>query len=127
MIMTPGGLKAIQFLKNNILSIITLILLLCFITASIIHNYNSPEPIKYEKATEESTKTEISQNINNNTITIEGECTDVALAAAKGLRSAVSIYCTFTATTGGGSPWNPRPSTQTYYSAASCFFISKHS
>ncbi len=78
--------------------------------------------------TSDSTETEasggasgnITQNITNNTITITGNGTNnVTYATAKGLRSAVSIYCTFETTGSGSSPWNPRPSTQTYYTTGS--------
>ncbi len=63
---------------------------------------------------------DITQNITNNTITITGNHTNnVTYATAKGLRSAVSIYCTFETTGGGSSSWNPRPSTQTYYTTGS--------
>ncbi len=62
---------------------------------------------------------DVTQNITNNTITITGSTSDVAHAAAKGLRSAVSIYCTFEVTSSGSSYWNPRPSTQTYYTTGS--------
>ncbi len=47
-------------------------------------------------------------------ITITGDKSDMVYAAAKGLRSAVSVYCNFTVTTLGGSLWNPYPVTQTY-------------
>ncbi len=60
------------------------------------------------------------QNTPNNTITITGDNTNnVTYATAKGLRSAVSIYCTFETTTGGASYWNPKPTTQTYYTTGS--------
>ncbi len=63
---------------------------------------------------------DVTQNITNNTITITGNNTNnVTYATAKGLRSAVSIYCTFETTSSGNSPWNPRPSTQTYYTTGS--------
>ncbi len=63
---------------------------------------------------------EVTQNITNNIITITGNNTNnITYAAAKGLRSAVSIYCTFETTGGGSSPWNPRPSTQIYYTTGS--------
>ncbi len=58
------------------------------------------------------------QNIVNN-ITITGSESNIAYATAKGLRSAVSIYCTFETTSSGNSFWNPRPSTQTYYTTGS--------
>ncbi len=62
----------------------------------------------------------ITQNITQNTITITGDNTNnVTYATAKGLRSAVSIYCTFEITSSGNSYWNPRPSTQTYYTTGS--------
>ncbi len=63
---------------------------------------------------------DITQQIVNNTITITGDnASNITYATAKGLRSAVSIYCTFETTSGGSSPWNPRPSTQTYYTTGS--------
>ncbi len=63
---------------------------------------------------------DVIQNITNNDITITGDNTNsVAYATAKGLRSAVSIYCTFETTYGGTSYWNPKPSTQTYYTTGS--------
>ena len=61
---------------------------------------------------------EINQ-ITNNEITIEGTTGSTAYAAAMGLRSAVSVYCTFTTTSGGSSFWNPLPSTSTYYTTGS--------
>ncbi len=55
-----------------------------------------------------------------NTVTVTGDNTNsVTYATAKGLRSAVSIYCTFETTYGGTSYWNPKPSTQTYYTTGS--------
>ncbi len=63
---------------------------------------------------------EKTQNIVNNTITITPDNTNnLSYATASGLRSAVSIYCTFETTTGGNSYWNPRPTTQTYYTTGS--------
>ncbi len=73
-----------------------------------------------ETETSGSTSGDAIQNITNNTINITGNNTsNVTYATAKGLRSAVSIYCTFETTYGGSSPWNPRPSTQTYYTTGS--------
>ncbi len=73
-----------------------------------------------ETETNSSTSGDVTQNITNNTITISGNNTNnITYATAKGLRSAVSIYCTFETTGGGSSPWNPRPSTQTYYTTGS--------
>ncbi len=68
-----------------------------------------------ETETSGSTSGDVTQNITNNTITITGNNTNnVTYATAKGLRSAVSIYCTFEITSSG---W--RPTTQTYYSTGS--------
>ncbi len=86
-----------------------------------------------EESTEPDGKTETSsnsadngnkgdtiQNITNNTINITASNTNsVTYASAKGLRSAVSVYCTFEVTSSGSSPWNPKPSTQTYYAIGS--------
>jgi len=58
-------------------------------------------------------------DVINNSITINSNGPDVAHAAASGLRSAVSVYCTFKVTTGGNSIWNPRPTTQYYYTTGS--------
>ncbi len=73
-----------------------------------------------ETETSDDASGDFTQNITNNTITITGNNTNNATyATAKGLRSAVSIYCTFETTSSGSSPWNPRPSTQTYYTTGS--------
>ena len=55
----------------------------------------------------------------NNEITITPSASHTAYAAAMGLRSAVSIYCTYTRTVGGGYPWNPTPTTQSFYTMGS--------
>ncbi len=68
----------------------------------------------------DNTSENVIQNITNNTITITGDnINSITYATSKGLRSAVSIYCTFETTVGGSSPWNPRPSTQIYYTTGS--------
>ncbi len=69
--------------------------------------------------TNTDSESNITQNVTNNTVTIEGTSSNVAYATAAGLRSAVSIYCTFEKTTGGTNPWNPTPSTSSYYTAGS--------
>ncbi len=67
-----------------------------------------------------ATPASTTQSIVNNTVTITGDNTnDLTYAAASGLRSAVGIYCTFETTSGGNTPWNPRPTTQTYYTTGS--------
>ncbi len=53
-------------------------------------------------------------NIVSNIIINTG-ADNVAYAAAQGLRSAVSIYCTFEAVYGGTSQWRPNQTVQTYY------------
>lgn len=65
------------------------------------------------------TVNQITNHITNNDIQIEGTTGNIAYAAAAGLRSAVSVYCTFETTSGGTGFWNPTPSTQTYYTAGS--------
>lgn len=69
--------------------------------------------------TNTDSESNIIQNVTNNTVTVEGTNSNVAYATAAGLRSAVSIYCTFEKTTGGTNPWNPTPSTSSYYTAGS--------
>lgn len=61
----------------------------------------------------------INQDITNNEITIQGTESSVAYATSKGLRSIVSVYCTFKTTVSSGSTWNPSTSEQTYSSAGS--------
>ena len=60
---------------------------------------------------------DIINNVTSNTVTINGQSSDVTYAAASGLRSAVSVYCMFEKTVTSGNPWNPTVSTQKYYSA----------
>ena len=69
--------------------------------------------------TDAKSESDITQNITNNTVTIEGTNGSVAYATAAGLRSAVSVYCTFEMTSGGTNPWNPTPSTYSYYTTGS--------
>lgn len=61
----------------------------------------------------------INQDITNNDITIEGTESGVAYATSKGLRSIVSVYCTFTTTVNTGTIWEPSTSEKTYSSAGS--------
>ena len=78
------------------------------------------EPSEESSAEENEKETDsVQQIIQNNTVTIVGGQTNVAYAAASGLRSAVSVYCFYTQTTGGNSFWTPTPTTKTYYSAGS--------
>ncbi len=77
-----------------------------------------------EETQTENTDPNETSALNNNsgasniTVTVNSSG-DISRAVALGLRSAVSIYCTFETTSGGGSYWNPRPSTQTYYTTGS--------
>ncbi len=77
---------------------------------------NKTEPLNTDA--EGTAENEPSQSITNN-LTITGGTSDITYATASGLRSAVSIYCTFEVTYAGGSFWNPRPTTQKYYSTGS--------
>ena len=72
-----------------------------------------------ESNTETNNTEETTNQVTNNTIQIEGTNNSIAYATASGLRSAVSIYCTFETTYGGTNPWNPIPSTQAYYTTGS--------
>lgn len=56
-------------------------------------------------------------NQTENNITIVGGSDSVAYATAKGLRSAVSVYCTFSGSTGGFYPWGS--SSEEYYTTGS--------
>lgn len=58
-------------------------------------------------------------DVTNNEVTINGNLSNTAYASAAGLRSAVSVYCSFEVTVGGGSFWNPTPTTKTYYTTGS--------
>ncbi len=81
---------------------------------------DSSDKTNTDDTSDDDTEQNTSQNISNNTITITGDNTNsVTYATAKGLRSAVSIYCTFEKTSGGSSYWNPNPSTSTDYTTGS--------
>ncbi len=66
-----------------------------------------------------TTETTTAETTKSNAVTIISSKNDITSATAMGLRSAVSIYCTFESAYGGTSPWNPKPSTQTYYTTGS--------
>ena len=70
-------------------------------------------------AEDNDSKEDAVQNVTNNTVTITGNEDNITYATACGLRSAVSVYCTFSATSGGTSYWNPTPSTYSYYTTGS--------
>ena len=61
----------------------------------------------------------IQQTIIQNNISITGGTQDSAYATAAGLRSAVSIYCTFETTYNSGWPGMQRPTTYSYYTTGS--------
>lgn len=102
------------YIKNNLLSIICLILIL-FIVASGIR-YMGHINDDHQATDNQDASTE---NSVNNFIEILGDGGNVSFAASKGLRSAISVYCSFTAISSGSWPWNPYPTEQTYYSAGS--------
>ena len=104
-------MKKINIIILSVLLLLALLFTTCLMT--FISHYKSN---KEDKSNREINTT---QNITNNEVYIEGVNGNVAYATALGLRSAVSVYCTFETTYGGNNPWNPRPSTQTYYSAGS--------
>ncbi len=118
---------------------ISFVLLLCILLASLslvscstfTYGLFSFDGDLSENEEKETTGTNIGGGISNGgtatgnptggtSVTIVNDGSEgVAFAAAQGLRSAVSIYCTFEMTTGGNSFWNPIPSTQTYYTTGS--------
>ena len=93
-------------MKSRLCFLVCVILCVCTLTSSCGASGNSGGVVN-----------EINQ-ITNNAITIEGTSGSTAYAAAMGLRSAVSVYCAFTSTSGSGF-WNPLPSTSTYYTTGS--------
>lgn len=102
------------YIKNNLLSIVCLILILFIAAAGIKYMGHINDNLQTTNNQNSST-----QNPINNYIEILGDEGNVSFAASKGLRSAVSVYCSFTATSSGSWPWNPYPTEQTYYSAGS--------
>lgn len=105
-----------RYIKNKFLSIVTLILLVCVILAGAKYLGHIQANPNIDSAKSEN---QSSQNIVNNVIEITGGSENASLAASKGLRSAVSIYCTFTSSYGGSYPWMPSGYQQTYYSTGS--------
>ncbi len=92
--------------------------LLCLIIITLLF-LNSCSALLYSESGDEN-EGGSTGDIIQNTVNITADNTNnVSYATALGLRSAVSIYCTFEVTTGGTSPWNPTPTTQTYYSTGS--------
>lgn len=81
---------------------------------------NTTTPVVNADTNDPNDETTVSGSVGGTSVTIVGsEESSVAYAAAQGLRSAVSIYCTFETTVGGGSFWNPTPTKQTYYTTGS--------
>lgn len=68
---------------------------------------------------DESVETAEPGNKIENDVVISANENDASMAAAAGLRSSVSVYCSFSTTSGGTSFWNPNPSSQTYYTTGS--------
>lgn len=120
-------------MKQKITKLTSLLMLLCVLfsgmaAASCGLAANSTDIDGTVQATEKTDSTtekmddtsDAAPDVAEDTDTITHEDTDsIACAAASGLQSSVSIYCTFETTYGGTSPWDPMPTTQTYYTAGS--------
>ena len=120
-------------MKQKITKLTSLLMLLCVLfsgmaAASCGLAANSTDIDGTVQATEKTDSTtekmddtsDAAPDVAEDTDTITREDTDsIACAAASGLQSSVSIYCTFETTYGGTSPWDPMPTTQTYYTAGS--------
>ena len=92
-----------------------LLLPVLFLTScSLYGNLTSDTSAQSEEASGASTGNSVL-----NSVTIETDGQDTAAAAAAGLRSAVSVYCSFTSTTGGNTPWDPVHGTQSFYTTGS--------
>ncbi len=108
--------------------LVTLLVLLLSVSLTSCSAYYSSLWDAYDDSTDSSESTDngattpeedsITNSVTNN-ITIEAGEQGTAAATAAGLRSAVSIYCAFTTTSGGSAPWNPMPNTQSYYTTGS--------
>ncbi len=114
-----------QHIKITAISLIlTLIVATCLASCENLSSYdnflNALDDTETSSDETDSGESNITQNITNNEIDIIADNTNsVTYATAKGLRSAVSIYCTFERTSSGNSFYNPRPSTQEYYTTGS--------
>ena len=66
-------------------------------------------------------KVEMDENFSGSDVTTpEITAGDIMRATSQGLRSTVSVYCTFEITSSSGNSfWNPNPTTQIYYSLSS--------
>ena len=105
-----------NFLKQNLFSLIALAVVICLTCVNALFYMNEGDN---EGSQEIISNTEyVEQQVTNN-IEINNSSFDITSATARGLQSAVSVYCTFTMTYGGNSFWNPTPTTQTYYSSGS--------
>ena len=118
-------------MKQKITKLTSLLVLLCVLfsgmaaascglTANPTDTDGTVQATEKTDSTEEPDDSDTAPGIAEDTDTITREDTDsIACAAASGLQSSVSIYCTFETTYGGTSPWDPMPTTQTYYTAGS--------
>lgn len=118
-------------MKQKITKLTSLLVLLCVLfsgmaaascglTANPTDTDGIVQATEKTDSTEEPDDSDTAPGIAEDTDTITREDTDsIACAAASGLQSSVSIYCTFETTYGGTSPWDPMPTTQTYYTAGS--------
>lgn len=97
---------------NKILTVV-LVLALCVTAVLVTYGYVGSDTDNGGGAT-------VNRYITENDITIDGSGADACNnAASAGLRSAVSVYCTFEKVVGGNSPWNPQKYTQAYYTTGS--------
>ena len=114
-------------MKQKITKLTSLLVLLCVLfsgmvaascglTANPTDTDGTVQATEKTDSTEEPDDSDTAPGIAEDTDTITREDTDsIACADASGLQSSVSIYCTFETTYGGTSPWDPMPTTQTYY------------
>lgn len=97
---------------NKILTVV-LVLALCVTAVLVTYGYVGSDSDNGGGAT-------VNRYVTENDIIIDGSGADAcAYAASAGLRSAVSVYCTFEKIVGGNSPWNPQKYTQAYYTTGS--------
>lgn len=82
---------------------------------------DTQNPDKPQGSADTNIKIEMDESFSgSDVITPEIASGDIVRATAQGLRSAVSVYCSFEVTSSSETSfWNPKPSTETYYSAGS--------
>ncbi len=106
-------------MKEKTIRSVSLFLLICILSLSVLTSCGLISASTADNNGGDEINETASGDIINNTVNITGGANNTAYATAVGLRSAVSIYCSFETTVGGTYPWNPKPSTQTYYTTGS--------